>query len=269
MQATVKNVTVFAREWGSPGQGDAFLFLHGIESHSGWFAPVAARLESQGLWTMAYDRPGWGQSAGKRGHVADVDTTLEEALRHVRLLKERGAKRVHVIGQSWGAMVAIALAELAPNELFRITLISPGLYPSVGRSLGIAARAVRGVLTSGYHKAAIDLGLAPETFSPNLESQSWIRADAFRVSDISCQTIVTTLRFKERCSSLIPPGPFTVPTQVLIGSLDVMIDRARTIRFANGKGCQVEDVPNAGHALVLDAPQFTADALLRFHGKNV
>lgn len=265
----MKNISIFAKEWGPPGQADAFLFLHGVESHSGWFAAVADRLVSQGLWTRAYDRTGWGQSSGTRGHAPDVKAVLEEARDNVKQLKERGAKRIHLIGQSWGALVAITLSQLAPDELFRMTLISPGLYPSIAKSLGIASRAVGGILRGGYDTVPISLGTTPEAFSPSPDSQNWISKDNFRVTAISCQTLVTTLRFTWRCGTLLPHGAFAVPTQVLVGSLDVMIDRNRTLHFARRKGAQIEVVPGAGHALVLDAPILVADALLRFHENHV
>jgi len=56
------------RKWG--GAGDVIVYLHGVESNSGWFSPFASRLNMNGFTLYGIDRRGSGLNReGSRGYL--------------------------------------------------------------------------------------------------------------------------------------------------------------------------------------------------------
>ena len=53
-----------------PGAKTALVYLHGIESHSGWFAKAANLLREQGYAVYCLDRRGSGINRENRGFVS-------------------------------------------------------------------------------------------------------------------------------------------------------------------------------------------------------
>jgi pimeloyl-ACP methyl ester carboxylesterase len=110
------------------GQGDALLLLHGNGSMvqdfetSGLIDMAAARYR-----VIAFDRPGYGHSERPRSTIWTPDA--QAALLH-GALKQLGISRVTVLGHSWGASVAVALALKYPETVTGLVLASGYYYPS-------------------------------------------------------------------------------------------------------------------------------------------
>lgn len=89
---------------------------------------VLSKLSDSGYNVYLYDQTGSGQS----GRLADIqDYTVD---RHVQELKEiiqkTGAKKVILIAQSWGAILAIFFTSIYPENIEKIIFTSPGpIYP--------------------------------------------------------------------------------------------------------------------------------------------
>ena len=97
------------------GVGEPLVLLHGIDS-------MVQDFESSGLIEMAakkyrviaFDRPGFGYSARPRGEIWSPEAQAE--LIH-RALEQIGISRAIVLGHSWGASVAVALALKHPSAV--------------------------------------------------------------------------------------------------------------------------------------------------------
>jgi pimeloyl-ACP methyl ester carboxylesterase len=105
------------------GTGNPVVLIHGFSfDRSMWdpqFPDLARRYR-----TIRYDLRGFGESglpAANRDHVTDL----------LVLLDALNAGRVHLVGLSLGANIALAAAALHPDRVRTITLASPGLpgYP--------------------------------------------------------------------------------------------------------------------------------------------
>ena len=112
------------------GEGVPLVMLHGLGSMvqelalSPAFALAAARYR-----VIAIDRPGYGHSSRPRSRWWGPRT--QAALIH-RMLAELGIERPIVIGHSFGALVALALALAHPAALRGVVLAS-GYYFPTGR----------------------------------------------------------------------------------------------------------------------------------------
>ena len=112
------------------GEGPPLVMLHGLGSMvdelvlSPAFALAAGRYR-----VIAVDRPGYGHSARPRGRWWGPQA--QAALIH-RLLGELGIERPIVLGHSFGAIVALALALAHPSAVRGLVLAS-GYYFPTGR----------------------------------------------------------------------------------------------------------------------------------------
>ena len=110
------------------GQGHPLLLLHGNGS-------MIQDFESSGLISLAaknhrvivFDRPGYGYSERPRGTVWSPGA---QAALIYHALERLGVSRATVLGHSWGASVAIALALKHPEVVTGLVLASGYYYPT-------------------------------------------------------------------------------------------------------------------------------------------
>jgi pimeloyl-ACP methyl ester carboxylesterase len=111
------------------GAGEPLILLHGNGS-------MVQDFQSSGLIAMAsrkyrviaFDRPGFGHSARPRGTIWTPNAQAD--LVH-RALNQLGIERAHVLGHSWGASVAVALASKYPDSVAGLILASGYYYPTL------------------------------------------------------------------------------------------------------------------------------------------
>ncbi len=105
--------SVFFREWPAQGpvRGEALL-IHGLFADSLSFTTLGRKLASRGVRTLAVDLPGHGGTVAAASSLEKIVATLRTSL---------PAGRFHVIGHSYGAMVAARLQDIARS----LTLLAP------------------------------------------------------------------------------------------------------------------------------------------------
>lgn len=110
------------------GQGQPLVLLHGDGS-------MIQDFETSGLIDMAakshrvivFDRPGYGYSERPR---STIWTPVKQAHLLHRALQQLGVEQPVILGHSWGAMVAVALALDFPAEVKSLVLVSGYYYPT-------------------------------------------------------------------------------------------------------------------------------------------
>ncbi len=104
------------------GHGVPILFIHGSwDDHHSWL-PVAEELaRKDGNPIVLYDRRGHSASTNvsRQGHISDDVTDA------ARLIQKLGIGPVHVVGHSYGASVAIALANEHPELVASLFVYEP------------------------------------------------------------------------------------------------------------------------------------------------
>jgi pimeloyl-ACP methyl ester carboxylesterase/membrane protein DedA with SNARE-associated domain len=108
------------REWGESGGGELpIVLLHGSPGSHGDFRRLAPALAQERL-VLAPDLPGFGASSRRV-----VDYSIRSHARWVGdWLEAKGVERAHILGFSMGGGVALELAELHPERVASLTLLS-------------------------------------------------------------------------------------------------------------------------------------------------
>ncbi|MFJ9815273.1 alpha/beta fold hydrolase [Streptomyces sp. NPDC101151] len=117
--------------------GPLLLCLHGIGSSSAAFAPQLAELSAYAR-VVAWDAPGYARSADP-GAPLGLDDFADAA---AALIRERGTN-AHVLGVSWGGVIALRLAVRHPDLVTSLIVAdsSPGSGTDAAKAAGMRQRA--------------------------------------------------------------------------------------------------------------------------------
>lgn len=117
--------------------GPLLLCLHGIGSSSAAFAPQLAGLRDH-VRVIAWDAPGYAKSADPDGPL-DLDGFADAA---ADVIRSHGSS-AHVLGVSWGGVIAVRLATRHPELVDSLVLAdsSAGSGTDEAKAAGMRARA--------------------------------------------------------------------------------------------------------------------------------
>jgi pimeloyl-ACP methyl ester carboxylesterase len=123
------------------GEGDAVLFVHGLGGSMNVWSPL---LPALGRWRcVRVDLPGAGRS--HRAYAVAESAPMLSTDAHVqallRVCDALGLARLHVVGHSYGTLIAQHLAAQAPERVRSLALFGALLEPNAGMRQGMSARA--------------------------------------------------------------------------------------------------------------------------------
>jgi alpha-beta hydrolase superfamily lysophospholipase len=237
----------------------AFVYLHGIESHAGWFEDAARLLKAGGYPVFCLDRRGSGINRENRGCVSghvepgiDLLDDLHCAVRRIREISEGGA--ICLIGLSWGGKHAVAYDIRHPGEVAGLVLITPGIKPKVDlplrEKLVVLAQAC--FAPDRPHRIPI----TPDMFTNTPRHLDFITNDPLRLHSVTA----AFLRQSRRMDRLLARANRHEhpPILVFLAGRDRIINNDATRRFL--EGCRNErltiiDYADQTHSIQLDAPE--------------
>ncbi|MFP4054226.1 MAG: alpha/beta fold hydrolase [Phycisphaerae bacterium] len=203
------------------------LYLHGIQSHPGWFTGSGAHLARAGYRVLSITRRGSGEIRWGRGDApgaARLLDDLDDALRYARGFCR--ASRVHVVGVSWGGKLAAAWLACRSPSLASATLVAPGLAAQVDVSASTKAAIAASLACCPRRQFEIPLS-EPELFTDNPAVLAYLREDPVRLKKATARFL-----FVSRCMdgqiARLRRGSIEVPTTLLLASRERIIDSERT-----------------------------------------
>jgi pimeloyl-ACP methyl ester carboxylesterase len=117
------DVTLHVRVVGDPAAGGVLIVLHGGPGNSSDYMRSLEALASEQLAVVTYDQRGTGQSSkpsdgyGLASYIADLEAVRQAA----------GAERVHLLGHSWGGVLALRYAVAHPDRVQSLILMGSGV----------------------------------------------------------------------------------------------------------------------------------------------
>lgn len=216
---------VHGRLWppARPTSDISFLYLHGIQSHGGWYEWSASLLATTGAPVLLPDRRGSGLNTEQRGDAPAMERWLADLDELAGWLeREYGTARVALVGVSWGGKPATAWAMRNPRRAARLLLIAPGLFPRVG--VGVVNRLkIGGALLTGCHTRLYPLPLDdPRLFTANPAGQSFIAQDTLKLTQATARFLYFSSRLDHQLARAAA-GALQVETTLFLAENDQII----------------------------------------------
>ena len=205
------------------------LYVHGIQSHPGWFYGSAMLLAEAGHTVFQITRRGSGDNTIARGHARSRGVLLDDMKTACDfVLDEADAKQLHLLGVSWGGKLAAAFAaQPSTSEIISsLTLLAPGIKARLDVSFTTKLLIAAGLLTWPRSRFAIPLNDV-ELFTDNDEMRDYLREDPYRLHRASAKLLYIS-RTLDRKLSHTPPNSLTMPTTLILAGQDRIIDNAAT-----------------------------------------
>jgi pimeloyl-ACP methyl ester carboxylesterase len=241
------------------GSGPVVVLLHGQPGGARDFDPVLPLLD--GLSVLVPDRPGYDGTPAE-GFLGNARAVVD-------LLDQHGVERAVLCGYSWGGGVALATALLAPERVAGLTLVA-----SVGvrDAFTLGDRLLAWSMVHGVFETVMRLGgrrLAPlstlatgSRLPGGAESQladglqQARHGRTWRSFHREQQALVRETTQIERRLHRI-----AAPAVLLGGTHDTAVPLAVVLRLADSLSDATVHEVDAGHLVLLEAPQAVAAAV--------
>jgi alpha-beta hydrolase superfamily lysophospholipase len=161
----------------------AIVYLHGIQSHGGWYVDAAAEFASRGYSVYLTDRRGSGTSKEPRGHFDDRAQLVGDVGSFVELAHEQEGSPVFLVGGCWGARPAVTYALESQERLAGLALVTPALKAKVDLSPAEKAKVVVGGVLRP--RAKVRIPLTPELFTRQPRWLAFIREDPLALQEVT------------------------------------------------------------------------------------
>jgi pimeloyl-ACP methyl ester carboxylesterase len=247
------------------GAGPAVVLLHGngvmlqdFEA-SGVLGLAAAKNR-----VIAFDRPGFGYSSRPR---STAWTPAAQADLIARALAQLSVEQAVVLGHSWGAMVALAMALDHPALVSGLVLLSGYYYPTARPDILLAslsalpvagdliAMTVSPLLGLATGPAALKFSFAPAPVSNNMAD--FPMGLALRPSQMRAAAAEGAMMVPAAIGLARRYGELTLPVIIMAGEGDLITHAAKHAERLAGELSRAElrMVPDQGHFLHYDVPE--------------
>ena len=238
------------------GEGRPVLLLHGIGGNARSCAAAGALLARSGRRALAWDAPGYGESADPSGPV-------DLPARVVQVLDDLELDRVDLFGTSWGGVIATLVAVRWPERVRTLVLADStrGSGTSPERAAAMRAR-VDELAELGAERFAA--ARAPRVVAPDCDpaTAEAVRAEMARVRLPGYRAAAEFMAGTDTADVL---GRVDRPTLVLVGEHDGVTGGPESALLARSiPGARLVVLPGAGHSAVTERPADVATAMLDF-----
>jgi alpha-beta hydrolase superfamily lysophospholipase len=240
------------------------VFIHGIQSHGGWYEHSCTQLARGGFSVSFLDRRGSGLNGDARGDAPGFRRLLDDLAEFLAKIQRTAPRHagdamgrlpVFLAAISWGGKLAVALERRHPGHVDGLVLLCPGFFPRVYPAPGQRLK----VLTARFFRPrklfAIPLN-DPELFTATPAWQRFLREDRLRLHQATARLLVESARLDAYLRFV--PKYVHVPVLVLLAEHDRIIHNARTRayveRFATPDK-QIIEYPGAHHTLEFQAEE--------------
>jgi pimeloyl-ACP methyl ester carboxylesterase len=234
------------------GNGKPLMLIHGFPlDHTSW--NDAAALLKNDFDLILPDLRGFGQSPAVDSQytMADMADDLAGLLDHL------GVEKIALAGHSMGGYVALAFAKKYPQRVSGLGLVS-------SQSIADTSERKEGRYKTAEQVAEKGVGVVADAmtakFSANEKTQNAIRDLINRQGKSAVIGALKAMAEREDLTSLL--SSFDFPVALIHGGADdlIPVDRAREAK-ALLPSAQLIELPNIGHAPMMDAAEKTAEAL--------
>lgn len=210
--------------------GENILYLHGIESHMGWFEDMAQKLKERGFCVWAFDRRGSGLSKEERGHVENFKVLLndiEDVINNIR--KERPGRKIYLLGICGGGRFAASFAGYNPKDIDGLIFVAPAIKTKVSLSI----KDKLDVLFSSFinPKKKIPAPLRDDMFTANRKYIDFIKNDTLKLHHLTArfyrELVMMDFLLSRRIFGL------SIPVLSILAGDDDIVDNEKLTKWHN------------------------------------
>ena len=202
--------------WPAGWDDPCVIYLHGLESHMGWFLNLAEFLNSKGINVYAFDRRGSGINKNSSRNFSSryLSSDLKIFIDLVR--KDHPRSRIFLIGLCLGGKIAVDFFLYHKNCVDGLILISPSLKSrsrfSLPDKLSILFR------PNGILKVPIK----DTMFTSNERYLKYIENDSLRLRYIPAQYLLEIAKMGRHLKKA--SGNIRLPVLLMLAGIDEIID---------------------------------------------
>jgi alpha-beta hydrolase superfamily lysophospholipase len=192
------------------------VYLHGLESHTGWFSNLAEYLNSKAINVYAFDRRGSGLNKAGAGNfysrrlAGDLNIFLD------LVKKEHPESKIFLIGLCLGGKIAVDFFYYHYNHPNGLILISPSLKNRLKFSL-------RDKLSILFKpNSVLKVPIKDTMFTSNEKYLKYIGKDSLRLRYIPAQHLLEIARMGRRLKAA--SGNIKLPVLLMLAGIDEIID---------------------------------------------
>lgn len=234
------------------GDGEPLVMCHGNEADRRQYDAFRALL-APGIRALSYDQRDTGDTRGCTGDYAMADLGRD----CVAFIEALGLESAHVLGTSFGGMVAMHAALARPGRLRSLTLIST----TPARAMfGAAADGLAAMRPEERRAFMLDAILTPEGRTPELLAEV-AELLTGRTPEQSARRFAALQ--SHDCTGRL--AALAVPTLVVHGADDPLIPVAAAERIAAAvPGATLRVLPGLRHGLTVERREHTARLVSEF-----
>jgi len=242
---------------------NVIVLIHGFPfDHTMWYATIAAL--GAGTRAIVPDLPGFGRTP-----VSEREPSMEVFAHYLNEhLEELNVRSAIIAGMSMGGYVALSFAELFPEKVRGLALISTQTAADTGEAKANRFKLIEKIRAEGPGAAL--KAMAPKMFSTKHENNPDFHellakgAEQAGVAGL-CWALEAMAKRKDKTAVI---AKLNVPILVLHGSADKIIPIERMAGITQGKAeGYFLPISEAGHATPLETPDPIAQALLKFQNR--
>lgn len=221
---------IFSQEWSPPDPVKAIVVLvHGLGEHSSRYRPVAEFLNAHGFKVIAFDHPGHGKSNGKRGHIPSFEFSLDMIDHYIQNVKMRHPELpIFLYGHSMGGEIILYYAIARRPQISGLVATSPGFKPA--DPIPPLKMAFGQWMARLFPSFALDNGLDISGLSRDQNVVTAYRKDPLVHPKVSAALGLEIIN--SGAWMLAQQVDFSLPTLLMVGTADRMIDPSAIIQFA-------------------------------------
>ncbi|MGB1241887.1 MAG: alpha/beta fold hydrolase [Chitinophagales bacterium] len=250
----------------SKGKGESIVFLHGGYLHHEMWDEETDFFASKGFKTIAYDGLGHGKT--KDGTTKVLGSKILE-----HLLDSLNISQTHLVGLSWGAMIAVDFCLTHPERVKKMVLVSPGLngWEYFQDSLVVANNLLRKkAKLEADTSAFVELFMKNWTDGPAQKTDRLPSKTRIHIQKLIRETV--TKHWNKDWSGLIEDPParqrlseIQQPVLLVKGNLDALdIHQIVEVYQESLPNAYRFDIPNVAHALNLEEADLFNELLMTF-----
>lgn len=256
---------IHGRWWGgAPASQVAVIYLHGIQSHGGWYQRSASLIASLGFPVLLPDRRGSGLNQPQRGDAPSMQRWLDDVDELAAWVATKtGVRRIALAGVSWGGKAACGWALQRPERCIGLALIAPGIFPRV--DIGVSERLRVGWALISNPEASFEIPLQdPRLFTANSAAQAWIAQDRLKLTHVTGRFLYESRRL-DRLLIRAGKGVLPMPVWLALAQEDRIIRNDATRRWLARVAPRplVTEFTNAYHTLEFEPDREPFESALR------